>query len=85
MSTQNPTNGMDVLGQYKNTIFIRLPESVSAVIEWGCECPYCKAHPDIKPRWDTLCVPTNDPLAKHTWTVHMPDVYGDVAKHFKKK
>ncbi len=68
----NPTNGMTVLGEYLNTVYVRLPATISKVIEFGCECDYCKAHPDLEPRWDVLCVPVSDKLVNHTWTIHMP-------------
>lgn len=74
---RNSCNGMSILGQLNNTVFIRLPLNISVEILGGCQCPYCEAHPDIPPRWDMLCVPfdTGESLGgDHTWTIHMPEV-----------
>lgn len=47
-------------------IYIRLPEQVAAVIDDGCDCAYCKAHPGKPARWDTLVVPGgNDERQAH--------------------
>lgn len=69
-------NGMSVLGRRGNTIFMRLPVELRRPIDGGCRCPYCEAHPECVPLWDTLAVAQNG-AAKGcndvTWTCHMPD------------
>ncbi len=75
MSRKNSTNGMSVLGRRNGVIFVRLPPELQAPID-SCICPYCKAHPDQPPMWDTLAVAQEDTPCRrngHTWTVHMPD------------
>ena len=73
-NTMAQLNGMAVIKRTKDAIYMRIPTDVSTVIEWGCDCPYCKAHPDILPRWDTLAITTEKSKSYDaTWTVHMPD------------
>jgi hypothetical protein len=73
MHQRNLTNGMMVLGTIGDTIFVRLPPELQTPSLPGtpCRCPYCAAHPDETPMWDTLAVPTAGD--RHTATVHMPD------------
>ena len=53
------------------TLFIALPPEQQRKIDWGCECAYCKSHPDRAPMWDTLSVSVN---GGWTCTVHYPDL-----------
>ena len=74
---QNLTNGMVVLGRREGVMFIRLPDALQVPID-RCGCPFCKAHPDKTPMWDTLAVhvdadPRSTRSQDYTWTVHMPD------------
>jgi hypothetical protein len=52
----------------KKTYFARLPASYQKPITWGCECSFCKQHPDRAPMWDTLATDGVD-----TWVVHHPE------------
>jgi hypothetical protein len=52
------------------TMFIPLPVKVQQPID-GCDCKFCKAHPDRKPMWDTLAI---SPDSERTWTVHYPEI-----------
>lgn len=52
------------------TIYLRIPPALATPIVGGCHCPYCKAHPEQVPTWDTLAVSEDH---DHSWTVHMPD------------
>ena len=66
------------------TIFIPLPASLWRPIDSaGCSCPYCLAHPDKPPYWDTLAVAAEPPEdgADCTWTVHMPEAHDAGARH----
>lgn len=82
MAEENRTNGMTILGRYKDTLFVRLPIALQKPCG-NCTCDYCKAHPNETPAWDTLAMaiptrhnPTNAGAKgsyQHTWTVHMPD------------
>ena len=56
-----------------NTIFVALPKAIQQPINGGCQCPYCKAHPNDYPMWDTLAICADDKHG-HTWTVHYPDM-----------
>lgn len=69
---RNLTNGMRVLGRRGNTLFIRLPTELQTPIDL-CRCPYCAAHPNEPPMWDTLAVAQGEVDRDFTWTVHMPD------------
>jgi hypothetical protein len=53
------------------TVFLRLPLDMQRPIPGGCQCPYCHAHRDLVPMWDTLAA---HPDARHAWTVHYPDL-----------
>jgi hypothetical protein len=78
---KNLTNGMSVLGRRDGVVFIRLPDELAVPIAAdpsnpgvpACRCPYCKAHPELTPKWDTLAVQQQSGKPDHTWTVHMPD------------
>lgn len=67
-------NGAIVIARTASTIFIRLPPDRQRECG-GCSCAYCKAHPELTPRWDTLAVALDKPAEGNdcTWTVHMPD------------
>jgi hypothetical protein len=58
------------------TIFVPLPKESQSVIEGGCTCNYCKAHPELTPMWDTLAIATKARGSDHTWTVHYPELKG---------
>jgi hypothetical protein len=55
------------------TVFVALPEELREPIPFGCECRWCKAHPELKPMWDTLSI---DPEANRSdaHTVHFPEL-----------
>lgn len=55
-----------------DTIFIALPKAARKVIPYGCNCYYCKAHPDQNPTWDTIAVAA-DVVNAHAFTVHYPE------------
>jgi hypothetical protein len=61
--------------KYKVTFFARLPENAKRAIDGGCQCAFCKAHPDKTPAWDTLAV---DPDSCTAWTVHYPEMLDPV-------
>lgn len=59
-----------------STLFIPLPRDLALNIDGGCDCEYCKAHPDVTPKWDALALaakPKNR-HGDHTWTVHFPNL-----------
>jgi hypothetical protein len=63
------------VSQDGSTLYVAIPRELAADIPGGCDCPYCKKHPDITPKWDTLALaakPKGD-TAEHSWTVHCPD------------
>lgn len=66
-------NGAAVIGRTRDTIFVRLPDALQRPCG-TCRCPYCTAHPERPPMWDTLAVSVekSHPV-DYTWTVHMPD------------
>jgi len=58
-----------------STLYVAIPREIAADVTGGCDCPYCKLHPDIAPKWDTVAIaakPKGD-KAERTWTVHCPD------------
>lgn len=57
--------------QVGESIFIPLPPLARRPIAGGCQCAFCKAHPDQTPQWDTLAV---SPGTKYAWTVHYPEI-----------
>ena len=67
-------NALSILGTYNKTVYVRIPADHAETICGGCACDYCKAHPHLTPKWDTLCVPAGRDANLHTWTVHMPVV-----------
>lgn len=71
-------NGQDIfVSGDGSTLFVPIPRELAA--DCGhCDCDYCKAHPDVTPKWDTLALAANpkDRNGEHTWTVHLPDKSG---------
>jgi spore germination protein YaaH len=66
---------MSLVGQIVGTLadgtrIFRLPPELRAPVVGGCDCHYCKTHPDQIPQWDTLAVPA----VSHTYTVHHPEM-----------
>ncbi len=57
---------------YKKTIFIALPKEAWRPINGGCACPFCKAHPELAPQWDTMTVDASG-KSKYTWICHYPE------------
>lgn len=53
------------------TVFLPLPEKMWRPVPFGCECTYCKAHPNKPPMWDTLA---GHPDKEWTWVVHYPEL-----------
>jgi hypothetical protein len=50
------------------TTFVSLPVPLQRPITGGCQCAFCKAHPNRPPMWDTLATDGVD-----SWTVHYPE------------
>jgi hypothetical protein len=65
----NDMNGITVK-RINDSIFIPLPASIQRPCP-GCSCPWCTAHPQFEPAWDTCVV---NPESAHTWTVHWPEI-----------
>ena len=68
-------NGTTIIARTKDAAYIRIPRELQQPINGGCECYYCKANPDITPKWDTLLVPTTRPRKGNDYVshVHMPE------------
>ena len=67
-----PTNMNGAKVTHRNgTSFVALPAETRRPIDGGCQCAYCKAHPDKRPMWDTLAISAD---ATRAWTVHYPDL-----------
>lgn len=62
-------NGIRVKKHKDGTMFVPLPLEVQRPVTGGCQCSYCKDHPDKTPMWDTLAL---HPEQDVTWTVHYP-------------
>ena len=59
------------------SIFIPLPVEMQTPIKGGCECSFCKEHPEKVPMWDTLAVYANAPdwIKDDTAvTIHYPEL-----------
>ena len=65
-------NGLEVIARGGDAIYIRVPSELQLPCN-GCDCDYCKAHPELEPKWDTVAVPVFPSKLDVTWTVHMPD------------
>lgn len=66
-----------------NSIFIPLPPAVRRDIPGGCDCTWCKAHPEFVPQWDTLSIAAKAPRNgrdEYTTTVHFPAACEDHKK-----
>ena len=63
---------MRIVNRTEQAIWLRLPLQLQRVIEGGCQCSWCKAHPSGVPTWDTLAVPIAGPPT-HAWVIHAPD------------
>lgn len=63
---------MNHIRQHRGATFVPLPEKLRRDIEWGCDCKFCKAHPDRKPQWDALGITIDNP--QETWVVHFPEL-----------
>ena len=55
------------------TLFVPLPKDQQAPINGGCDCRFCKTHPEATPMWDTMAL-SIDGSHEHTWTVHFPEL-----------
>ncbi len=53
------------------TIFVALPQEAWRPINGDCACPYCKAHPEQTPQWDTLVI--DQAKAGYTSMCHYPE------------
>lgn len=60
---------------HDNTVWLRIPRPQP--IPGGCQCPYCKAHPEDVPLWDTLSIPTNydNRTEANAHTIHAPEFW----------
>jgi hypothetical protein len=56
------------------TVFVALPAALHREIAGGCQCGFCKEHPDKTPMWDTLAI--DAAAERHTWVVHYPELQG---------
>jgi hypothetical protein len=53
-----------------NTLFLPIRGN-RRPITWGCECPYCKAHPEKSPQWDTFSIDTES--GHYYGEIHFPE------------
>jgi len=63
--------GWTVLRVWHGAVYVRIPEDYAVPIQGGCQCAYCKSHPNEIPSWDTLGIPLE--AREMTWTVHAPE------------
>ena len=60
-----------------NGIFVPIPRHLALPVDGGCDCSYCKAHPEITPLWDTIAICAMAPSNKYhdtVTTVHYPEL-----------
>lgn len=53
----------------EGTTFVKLPPHLQKEITGGCQCAFCKSHPNKTPTWDVLATD-----GKTSWTVHYPEL-----------
>jgi len=58
----------------RDTIYVPLPPEARRRIAGGCQCPYCRAHPERIPQWDTLALSATPLERDFTFTVHYPEI-----------
>lgn len=63
-------SGWTVLRVWRGSVYLRLPVELQRATG-GCDCRYCKAHPELVPCWDTLGVPLMPGAS--SWTLHAPE------------
>lgn len=58
-----------------DAIWLRIPDP--RPIPGGCDCSYCKKHPDLVPAWDTLSIPNNYEARTeaNAHTIHAPEFW----------
>lgn len=66
-----PMNGIKIVKRNR-AMFVPLPKELQSEISWGCDCSFCKSHPDRIPMWDTMGV---SPDFDSTWVVHYPEIH----------
>jgi hypothetical protein len=66
-------NGIEIT-RVGDTIFIPLPRLFQTEIKGGCNCDFCRSHPNEIPAWDTIAVDATG-TNKRTWTVHAPEFH----------
>jgi hypothetical protein len=77
LKAANIGNGWPVIDVRRDgqtvTVYVRIPDELASWIDGGCKCDWCKAHPNVIPKWDCLAV--SDTHGGHSWTVHYPDAH----------
>ena len=72
LNREPPRIGKHAKGKQSKVKQPKKPTELQRTIEGGCQCLYCKDHPDKPPMWDALAI---DAKARcHTWTVHYPEL-----------
>jgi hypothetical protein len=62
-------------------VYITLSPELQRPIDGGCDCKWCKSHPDNTPAWDCLVIPAGDvPNQRGLITVHWPEIHAPEAK-----
>lgn len=71
-------NGAPIIHRCETALYVRIPYEMALPCDGGCHCEYCKAHPNLTPKWDTLCLPlqVKKPSDNYAFTVHMPEACG---------
>lgn len=71
-------NGADIRrSKDGQTIWVKIPYALAEPIKGGCACDFCKAHPELTPKWDALCIGAKAPEKgiDYVTTVHFPDFF----------
>jgi len=77
MAPPSPTKWSEAMHTATDvTVFMPLTYNLRRVINGGCQCPHCKAHPHEVPMWDTLAA---HPDSKYSWVVHYPELTKNTA------
>ena len=60
----------------RRTLFSKLPVKAQREIGYPCGCPWCVAHPEETPKWDTFAIQIDEegrPIGD-SWVVHYPEL-----------
>lgn len=73
-----PRYNWQVLRTDDRSVWLRIPHEKARPVPGGCQCPWCKAHPDAIPAWDVLIVPLRP--GSYAVEIHGPELHIEHAR-----